>query len=208
MDRGFNRHLAMDLFETGCITTKIVDGQSRSDQAQKERKMRLGYMGHLTLVAEEVVKFTERQAPESLDQDVLDKITDPSWSHYVENILTETRDRDNAILGGVKPETNMGAKQTMLNAVTPGQGGYGNSTAVNDATTLPSPGVESMDIANAGTTGYNFNNAALLSGFGNSDDEDEDELDEGEFRQESSTSAHHSQLDEDYQVGDTSAATN
>lgn len=199
MDRGYNRNLAIDLFETGRITERIIEGQKRSDKAQQERKMRLGYMGHLTLVAEEVVKFTERQPPETLDQDVVDKVSDAEWIHYVEHTLAETRDRDNAILGGVRPDSNLGPKQAVLNAVAAAQGGYNSST--NNSAALPSPGLDSMDLANAADSGYNFNNAALLSGFGNSDDEEEEDVEESEYRQESSTTAHHSQLDEDYQVG-------
>ena len=74
MDRGFNRSLAIDLFETGDITMRIVDGQRKSDEAQLKNKMRLGYMGHLTLIAEEVVKFTERHPPELLSESVLDRV--------------------------------------------------------------------------------------------------------------------------------------
>lgn len=201
MDRGFNRRLSIDLFETGRITEKIVEGQKRSDKAQQERKMRLGYMGHLTLVAEEVVKYTERQAPETLDRDVVDRISDPEWIHYLEHTLAETRDRDHAILGGVRPDSNLGPKQAVLNTVATAQGGYGNS--ITNSAALPSPGLDSMDLANAGGTGYNFNNAALISGFGNSDDEEEEEMEENEFRQDNGDTAHHSELDLDYQVGHT-----
>ena len=45
MDRGFNRALSIDLFETGNITMRIVDGQKKSDEAQQRNRMRLGYMG-------------------------------------------------------------------------------------------------------------------------------------------------------------------
>jgi len=198
MDRGFNRRLAIDLFETGRITEKIVEGQRRSDKAQEERKMRMGYMGHLTLVAEEVVKYTERQSPDTLDQDVVDRISDPGWIHYVEHTLAETRDRDNAILGGVRPDSNLGRKHAVLNAGVTAQGDYGNDTTSSAA--LPSPGLDRMDLASAGETGYNFNNAALLSGFGNSDDEEDEEIEERMFRQDDGSAAHHSELAVDYQV--------
>ena len=72
MDRGYNRTLAIDLFDTGDITARIVDGQRKSDEAQEKNRMRLGYMGHLTLIAEEVVKFTERHPPELLSDSVLE----------------------------------------------------------------------------------------------------------------------------------------
>ena len=104
MDRGFNRSLAIDLFETGRITERIIEGQQASDKAQAETNMRLGYMGHLTLIAEEVLKFTERHPAELLSQSVLDKVMSQAWIDYVEQTLAETRERDNAILGGVRPD--------------------------------------------------------------------------------------------------------
>lgn len=104
MDRGFNRGLAIDLFETGRITERIIEGQKESDKVQAETNMRLGYMGHLTLIAEEVVKFTERHPPELISKSVLDKVMSQGWISYVEQTLADTRERDNAILGGVRPD--------------------------------------------------------------------------------------------------------
>ena len=61
-------------------------------------------MGHLTLIAEEVVKFTERHPPELLGNAVLSAVMKDAWIEYVEQTLAETRERDNAILGGVRPD--------------------------------------------------------------------------------------------------------
>ncbi|KAI5298856.1 guanine nucleotide-binding protein subunit beta 1, partial [Ascosphaera pollenicola] len=108
MDRGFNRSLAIDVFVSGNITQNIVTGQQRSDIDQKTRGMRLGYMGHLTLIAEEVIKFSERHAPETLGAEIMEKVIDAEWIFYVENTLSDTRERDNAILGGVRPDLTLG----------------------------------------------------------------------------------------------------
>ena len=231
MERGFNRSLAIDLFETGRITERIIDGQANSDNSQAKTNMRLGYMGHLTLIAEEVVKFTERHPPELLSQMVVDKVLSQEWSDYVENTLAETRERDNAILGGVRPDMAGGPRQAVLNAVSGGEGGdngsgddgspmgagfvgvsAGTSGNVNiSATDLiennTGIGVDSMDLR--GTTGSGMMSelggdgagdgsgaayalaggggaaaaaavgaGSLLSGFTNSSDEEDDELDE------------------------------
>lgn len=120
MDRGFNRGLAIDLFETGRITERIIEGQKESDKVQAETNMRLGYMGHLTLIAEEVVKFTERHPPELISKSVLDKVMSKSWIEYVEQTLAETRERDNAILGGVRPDIAGGpGRQAFLISAVP-----------------------------------------------------------------------------------------
>ncbi|MCJ1463210.1 hypothetical protein MMC07_001815 [Pseudocyphellaria aurata] len=189
MDRGYNRSLAIDLFQTGRITERIVEGQQRSDEAQETNNMRLGYMGHLTLIAEEVVKFSERHPPELLSQIVLDKVTSKQWSDYVENTLSETRERDNAILGGVRPDMSVGPRQAVLNAVNAAQGYSGaGSSALANAGLNGNPGLDSMDLASngSGTSSGSFglNSGSLLSsGFGSSSDEEDEEMEELEDRE-------------------------
>lgn len=181
MDRGFNRMLAIDLFETGNITMRIVDGQKKSDEAQQKDRMRLGYMGHLTLIAEEVVKFTERHPPELLSESVLEKVMNGEWITYVEVTLAETRERDNAILGGVRPDMSVGPRQAVMNAVNAANNFSGASSALSEAGLNGSSGLDSIDLANGnGATGGSFTltSGTLLSGFGSSSDEDDDEMDE------------------------------
>ncbi len=184
MDRGYNRKLAIDLFQTGRVTERIVKGQAMSDEAQAKNNMRLGYMGHLTLVAEEVVKFSDRHPPELLSQVVLDKVTSQQWSEYVENTLSETRERDNAILGGVRPDMSLGPRQAVLNAVNAAHGfGNGASSALANAGLNGNPGLDSMDLASngSGTSNGPFgisSGGSLLSGFGSSSDEEDEELEE------------------------------
>lgn len=209
MNRGYNRSLAIDLFETGRITERIVEGQLASDEAQAKSNMRLGYMGHLTLIAEEVVKFTERHPPELLSQSVLDKVMGQQWIDYVENTLAETRERDNAILGGVRPDMSVGPRQAVLNAVNAAQG-FGGSGLSSGLTGNGALGIDSADLTNAGSStssgGYLFSGSSLLSGFnhGSSDDEDEemDELGDGtSSRRDTQNSSH---IDEAEQVGELS----
>ncbi len=184
MDRGYNRTLAIDLFQTGRVTERIVQGQAQSDDAQAKNNMRLGYMGHLTLVAEEVVKFSDRHPPELLSQVVLEKVTSQQWSEYVENTLSETRERDNAILGGVRPDMSLGPRQAVLNAVNAAHGfGQGASSALANAGLNGNPGLDSMDLASngSGTSNGGFgglSSGSLLSGFGSSSDEEDEEMEE------------------------------
>ena len=184
MDRGYNRSLAIDLFQTGRITERIVEGQAQSDEAQARNNMRLGFMGHLTLVAEEVVKFSDRHPPELLHQIVLDRVTSTQWSEYVENILSETRERDNAILGGVRPDMSMGPRQAVLNAVNAAHGGFGSgaSSALANAGLNGNPGLDSMDLASNGSgtsnSAFGLSSGSLLSGFGSSSDEEDEEMEE------------------------------
>jgi len=186
MDRGYNRSLAIDLFETGRITEYIVEGQRRSDEAQEKNRMRLGYMGHLTLVAEEVVKFSERNPTHILPQSVLDKVMQKQWIDYVEHTLSETRERDNAILGGVRPDMSVGPRQAVINAVNAAQGfGKGGSSALANAGLNGggAQGLDSIDLANSGSTSsgaFGISGGSLLSGFGSSSDEEDEEMEDGD----------------------------
>lgn len=192
MDSGYNASLAIDLFETGRITERIIEGQKASDEAFAKKSTRLGYMGHLTLIAEEVVKFTERHSPELLGQMVLDKVMSKTWVAYVEQTLAETRERDNAILGGVRPDMSVGPRQAVLNAVNAAQGfgGASNSSSGSSALAGLSGDGSLAELAagnEGGTSGqYLFSGSSLLSDFnhGSSDEEDEDQEMEGTTEEE------------------------
>ena len=200
MDRGYNRTLAIDLFTTGRITERIIEGQQRSDEKQKETKMRLGYMGHLTLIAEEVVKFCERNSPDMLSPAVLEKVMSQDWINYVEQTLAETRERDNAILGGVRPDFAAGPRQAVLNAVNAAggiNGGVSSALANAGLGNNGSTALDSMDLAGAGansSAGYSFS-----SGFGSSSDEEDEEAEEQDDGRNPRVS-----LEEQEQVGELS----
>jgi SIT4-associating protein SAP185/190 len=188
MDRGFNPTLAISLFESADVTSQIINGQQASEQSQQQNRTRMGYMGHLTLIAEEVVKFTERHPPELLSETVLQRVMDQEWINYVEGALAETRERDNAILGGVRPEVAMSNRQAGgLSAVglsslgaAFGSSQGGSSNALADAGL--NGGLNDMS-DNGGGNGigpFAISSGTLMSGFGSSSDEDEDEEAENE----------------------------
>ena len=181
MDRGYNKFLAFDLFETGRVTEQIIGGQKRSDEAQQTKNMRLGYMGHLTLVAEEVVKFGERQPREFLSPPVQDSIYGSDWEQYVTQTLAETRDRDNAILGGFRPENGLGPRQAVLNAVSGGVG-LGPGSGLAGAGLTGGPGLDSIALQNdpSGSTTSPSGGGSLLSGFGSSSDDDDEDMDDAD----------------------------
>jgi SIT4-associating protein SAP185/190 len=182
MSQGFNRTLAVSLFEAADITNAIINGQLASEQSQRETKTRMGYMGHLTLIAEEVVKFTERHPPELLSDVVLDRVMSPDWSNYVEGALAETRERDNAILGGVRPEVAMSNRAAMsgmaLSSLGLSQGGPSNALA--EAGLNGGGNMEIPDSGSSSSLGPFSISSGLHSGFGSSSDEEEEEPEETE----------------------------
>lgn len=188
MDRGNNPTLAISLFESADITAQIIRGQQASEESQAKTKTRMGYMGHLTLIAEEVVKFTERHPPELLSDIVLDRVMAPDWINYVEGPLAETRERDNAILGGVRPEVAMsnraGASSLAAGGLSSiglsGLGGAGSSQTASSA--LADAGLNGgLDLDSGGSgVGQFAVSAGLMSGFGSSSDEDDEEEQDNE----------------------------
>lgn len=188
MDRGFNPTLAISLFEAADITAQIINGQRASEESQRQNKTRMGYMGHLTLIAEEVVKFTERHPPELLSETVLQRVMDQEWINYVEGALAETRERDNAILGGVRPEVALSNRQagglaavglSSLGAAF-GSSQGGGSSALADAGLNGGLSDVSGDAGGNGIGPFAISAGTLMSGFGSSSDEDEDEEAENE----------------------------
>ncbi|TWU78460.1 hypothetical protein ED733_008912 [Metarhizium rileyi] len=183
MDRGYNPTLAVSLFEAADVTTAIINGQQASDESQAKTRTRMGYMGHLTLIAEEVVKFTERHPPELLSEMVLDKVMSQEWINYVEGALAETRERDNAILGGVRPEVALGHRASIGGGS--GLGGVGLSglggTSTTGSNALAEAGLNGgIDInegSNNGIGPFAISAGTLMSGFGSSSDEEDDEGD-------------------------------
>lgn len=180
MDRSHNPHLAVSLFESADVTNAIIRGQKRSDESQARTKTRMGYMGHLTLIAEEVVKFTERHPPELLSETVLERVMSQEWVNYVEGALAETRERDNAILGGVRPEVAMNNRAAM-------------SGLAGAALALGPSGGASNALAEAGLNGslelseggdgmgpFAISAGTMMSGFGSSSDEEEEDVEETE----------------------------
>ncbi|CAI5760473.1 unnamed protein product [Candida verbasci] len=98
MDIGYNKYLTIDLFTQGDLTNKIIEGQKLCDDYEKTNGLRLGFMGHLTLIAEEVVKFVQLY-PDSFDL-INEKVESEKWEDYVSHVLYDTREKYNAILGG------------------------------------------------------------------------------------------------------------
>ncbi|QIW99424.1 hypothetical protein AMS68_004942 [Peltaster fructicola] len=216
MERGYNRALAIDLFtpiqttnggplgfsSTKDITDRILDGQTASDKSQKEKNMRLGYMGHLTLIAEEVCKFGSRFPADVLDVNMSSRVNRDEWVQYVDGTLAETRDKDNAVLGGVRPENAMmrpGASGSL-------QGGFSSNTANALASAGIGTGITEQDsiAMSEGTVGESFEDNSMLKHFA----EDEDDLDETEIiRDEERRGSSGSQLSEDEQDNTANASS-
>lgn len=110
MQDGYNRFLAIDLFKKARLTDILCEGQARCEEYEMQHRTRLGYMGHLTLISEEVVKFTAVYSPETISPAVAEAVSRPAWMKYVTTSLVQTREQYNMILGGRRPESTEGER--------------------------------------------------------------------------------------------------
>lgn len=107
LDVGYNQFLIFELFRSCDITNLIIDSYNLCVETEEQTSVRLGYMGHLVLIAEEVVKFSSQFQNTKLndaeiDELIYSKLIDENWISYVTNVLTETREQYNCVLGGIK----------------------------------------------------------------------------------------------------------
>jgi SIT4-associating protein SAP185/190 len=103
MDQGFNRYLTAQIFDTGHITDLISESEKLCKEYFVKHKTRLGYMGHLTLISEAIVKFATTFDVASFDPAVKQALESPEWKNYIENSLVHTREQYSYILGGEMP---------------------------------------------------------------------------------------------------------
>ena len=99
---GINRFLIADLFLESRITELIIAGDQYCQQYEETNKLRLGYMGHLTLIAEEVAKFVsylEEMNIHMLIPDIEEMLSEKAWVDYSNAVLNEARDRYNSTFG-------------------------------------------------------------------------------------------------------------
>ncbi|TFK23456.1 SAPS-domain-containing protein [Coprinopsis marcescibilis] len=103
VETGRNRELAISLFRDAKIMHRIVEGQARNDNDKSATKGgRLGYMGHLTLIAEDVITALEHFPPE-LRLAIIHYAPEDEWDQYVKGRYKETKANDTRLLGGGKP---------------------------------------------------------------------------------------------------------
>ncbi|KAF8955114.1 hypothetical protein BGZ46_002733 [Entomortierella lignicola] len=101
---GWNRRLTISIFKDGKLTKRITDAQRLCDfECSQPKGVRLGYMGHLTYIADETVKLLELYSQTSLLPTLYEFIELEDWWSYVSKVLKETKERDAQVLGGSRP---------------------------------------------------------------------------------------------------------
>ncbi|KAI0636560.1 SIT4 phosphatase-associated protein-domain-containing protein [Trametes polyzona] len=103
LDGGYNRELTVALFRDARLMHRIIEGSKRNDiESSAPKGVRLGYMGHLTLISEDVINALEHLPPD-LRLQIAQYAPQPEWDEYVTGRYKETKKKDNVLLGGGKP---------------------------------------------------------------------------------------------------------
>ncbi|KAL7747225.1 sporulation-induced protein [Sorochytrium milnesiophthora] len=105
------KSLILTVLQDGQLTKKLTRAQRLSDyHSELPRGVRLGYMGHVTLIAEEIVKILEREP--DLQSELTDLLRLDDWLEFSTKTLRETLERDRKPLGGGKPPPSLGGIAT------------------------------------------------------------------------------------------------
>ena len=102
MDASVNRNLTIATFNDAHLVDVLLDGWRRNQESSKQpARVRLGYMGHLNLIADEVVKLLERYP--NVEKQVHDSITQPAWDQFVDEELHTSQNKESQPLAGGRP---------------------------------------------------------------------------------------------------------
>ncbi|KAJ1720539.1 sporulation-induced protein [Coemansia erecta] len=108
-----NLALIVVAFRDVRITSRIAQACAQNDQVSREpRGTRLGYMGHLTGIGEEVARLLELSGA-ALEPLIAPYIDGDEWLDYVARTLQEVRERDQQPLGGERPGGGQGGNDMM-----------------------------------------------------------------------------------------------
>lgn len=106
-EHGHNRELIISLFRDARVMHRIIEGQKQNDiESGKPKGLRLGYMGHLTLISEDVITILDHSSPE-LRLIIKQFEPQPEWKEYVNGRYRETKSKDTSLLGGGKPALSL-----------------------------------------------------------------------------------------------------
>lgn len=96
----YNSFLIVDLFKPDeCDLTKLI-----VNTYQDTAEPRPGYMGHLILISEEVVKFSSLYKPDLISPIIVQSISSERWEWFVNDVLLKTREIYNVVLGAEQDE--------------------------------------------------------------------------------------------------------
>ncbi|KAI0093776.1 SIT4 phosphatase-associated protein-domain-containing protein [Irpex rosettiformis] len=163
IDTGYNRELTVSLFRDARLMHRIIEGSKRNDiESAKPKGVRLGYMGHLTLISEDVINSLEHFPPD-LRLVVAQYAPQPEWDEYVTGRYKETKKKDTSLLGGGKPVIAAGMRngtsQWKVDEAEPSTSANGASGSAKEGEAEEGRGELRRDIKNARESSADFGTA-------------------------------------------------
>lgn len=144
IDGGYNRELTIALFRDARLMHRIIEGSKRNDlESTKPKGVRLGYMGHLTLISEDVIGALEHFPPD-LRLLAAQYAPQPEWDEYVTGRYKETKKKDTSLLGGGKPVVAPGMRSGPGSQWRVDEADTGGVSATAAAATVPGDGGSSQ----------------------------------------------------------------
>ena len=150
--------------------------------SSKPKGVRLGYMGHLMLISEDVITALARFPPD-LRLIIIQYAPEPEWDQYVTGRYNETKEEDARLLGGGKPVVSGKGRNVMQWKVDEddmgvGESGGGNGNGLNGGS--GSGGGVRGEFRRASSVGPSSGPVTSTADFGpapmDEDEEDEDNV--------------------------------
>ncbi|CEL59658.1 Extragenic suppressor of kinetochore protein 1 OS=Schizosaccharomyces pombe (strain 972 / ATCC 24843) GN=ekc1 PE=1 SV=2 [Rhizoctonia solani AG-1 IB] len=158
VDSELSRRVTIGMFRDARLVYRILEGSRRNDVVAAQQKgLRLGYMGHLILISDDIVAALEHY-PYSLMDALTPYVPQPDWNDFVAGQYKETKERDTSQLGGGKPAVSMSGMGI-------GRGGPVGGLPTNRFGDTPSPRMES-------TAGRGVGPVSLGADFGPAEPDD------------------------------------
>ncbi|QRW01503.1 hypothetical protein RhiLY_00500 [Ceratobasidium sp. AG-Ba] len=108
VDNELSRRVTIGMFRDARLVHRILEGSRRNDVVSAQQKgLRLGYMGHLILISDDIVAALEHY-PHSLLEALSPYVPQPDWDDFVAGQYKETKQRDLSQLGGGRPTMPIG----------------------------------------------------------------------------------------------------
>ncbi|KAG8735592.1 hypothetical protein FRC12_018000 [Ceratobasidium sp. 428] len=135
VDNELSRRVTIGMFRDARLVHRILEGSRRNDVVSAQQKgLRLGYMGHLILISDDIVAALEHY-PHSLLEALSPYVPQPDWDNFVAGQYKETKERDLSQLGGGRPSVPAGIAGM-------GRGGPMGALGANRFGDTPNPRLE------------------------------------------------------------------
>lgn len=160
----YNSFLIVDLFDKDkCNLTSLIVNSYQENVAPRP-----GYMGHLILISEEVVKFTSLYKPDLISPVIVHAISSEKWEWFVNEILLKTREVYNVVLGADQDEEDIDEDGNKRDH---GSFGFDSSTVGY----LDLESYDNNDNKNLIILGDSHNHEAFINDQGDKSDDDNDD---------------------------------